>query len=69
MFCVILLRVGNENFAVKISDPERCVVSRKVWIHEAVGSYLMKILIVRFELPSMEIRCIKKIVTVGDAQR
>ena len=69
MFGVILLGIRHENFAVEIPDAERRVACRKIWIHEAIGRNLMKILIVGFYLAGMEIRCIQEIVTIGDAQR
>ena len=66
---VVLLRVGHENFAIEISDPERPVTSRKIRVDEAVGIHLMKILIEGMNLARMEICRIQEIVTVGDAER
>ena len=69
MFFVILLGVGHKNFVVEIPDAERRVMIRKVRIDEAVGSHLMKILVVGFNVAAMEIRHKQKIVTIGDAER
>ena len=69
MFGVILLRIGHKDLIVKVSDAERRVACREIWIHEPIRSHLMKILIVGFDVASMEIRHKQEIVAIGDAQR
>src|SRR5207249_12286798 len=66
---MILLRVGHKNFVIEIADAERCIPSRRIWIDEAVGSHLMKILIVGFNLAGVKIRHEQKIVTASNAER
>ena len=66
---VVLLRVGHEDFAIEVSDAERRITSRKIWVNETVGIYLMKILIEGLDLARMKICRIQKIVTVRDAER
>src|SRR4029077_16863091 len=69
VFRVILLRVSNKNLAVKIPDTERSITVRKIRIGEAVGSHLVKTLIVRFNLAAMKIRHKQEVVAIGDTER
>src|SRR5438105_13756698 len=69
VFLMILLRVGHKNFAVEIPDAKRCISSREIGIDETVGSRLMKILIVGFNLAGVKVSDVEKIVTAGDADR
>ena len=62
---MILLGISHKNLVIEISDAERRVACRKIWIYEAVEIHLMKILIVGFYLAGMEIRCIQEVATVA----
>ena len=66
---MILLGVGHKNFAVEIPDAERGVTSRKIRIDKAVGSHLMKVLIVGLNVACMKICYIQEVVTIGHAER
>src|SRR5262249_18292851 len=66
---VILQRICDEDFAIEISDAEWRIASRKVGIDEAIRTYLMKTLIVGFDVAGMEIRHKQEVVIVGDPER
>ena len=63
-----LFRIGHINLTIEIANGERRKSMRNVWVPEPVWINFMKILIVRFHLSLVEIRHIKKIMTIGHAQ-
>lgn len=65
----LLFCVRHINLAVEIADAKRRKIMRNVWVRETHRVHLMKVLIVRFHLPLVEICHVQKIVTVSHAQR
>src|SRR4029077_7502471 len=63
----LLLCEGYKNLAAEIADSKWRVPGRKIWISEREATLEDETLVVSFDLTSVKIRHVKKIMTVGDA--
>src|SRR5204863_7176540 len=67
LFCIILLGIGDKNFAIDIPNVERRVTCRKIWIDKAAHGYSVEIFVKYVNSAAMKVGVVKKIMAIGYA--
>src|SRR5881392_2513182 len=64
---IILLGIGDKNFAIDIPNAERRVTCRKIWIDKAAHGYPVEIFVKYVHSAAMKVGGVKKIMAIGHA--